>query len=750
MNIDRLLLTEAKRDSSLYNIDQSFLYECYRINKEFANDINEIYTHFERQILLEETNKDLLLKNLIDEASLGDYWNKAKGAVQGAVKGWQSSTPAAKPPILKPPVLAPNKPPVLKPTSAPDLSSIETEIGTILSQLKSADTNKQLNLGTEFGGIPVATPQQKGVIRRTIEKSIEAAVTKFITGIGNAAKATKTAVQNPKQTIDALIAKLTPNLSIPDDKKGLEAFRTLIINNPGYTNFGIGILVNISKIAGGGLVGGAVTGLLLRTALGHFKGEPIGTAFKKAMIVTGTSMAIGSVLKGLMSMLGGHGFIHGIEKYFGGGQATEAAATIAGTPEGIISTSLGEIDINAEEAVILPGNPLAKIVGEYIKNNKGHYVNYDGLFKYITEKTGISNQALNVAMDANDKSDHINAALYMMSMNSDQDLTPQINSVTGNLLSGIKDTIKTHPDYAKNFMGHMAGQAADTTTGHAADAAQQQAPPVTAQGQAPPGQVQGQSAPAVPSQHPPEPIDTETQSEVPSNQRLQIGDSTFKDKRVAYLYEKQIANHSFNPDKFQNDPKLWQALKKNQPGYSFFNNNGQINLGILNNGGTVAPAVHMATHTISIELHTDNSNLMRTILNKAVEASRQGINADNAIKLAGEGKYSEAINILKQAGVNVSDIKPPIRMDYIRQIEDGLEKLGMTPVNQGNGMARPDVTGIVEAFKNKDFATGFKAMDYLSKLAGIQTPVSPEVRQGLLSGTAIQESAYKSYMKKLI
>ena len=104
--------------------------------------------------------------------------------------------------------------------------------------------------------------------------------------------------------------------------------KAFVQRNPIWTNFIIGILINLIKIGAtlyfgplGGVVVGALFGIVLRSLVGRLKGESWGTAIKKAVIVTGMSILGGALTKGLFNVIKGGGFFSGFKSYFVGDAA---------------------------------------------------------------------------------------------------------------------------------------------------------------------------------------------------------------------------------------------------------------------------------------------------------------------------------------------------------------------------------------------------------------------------------------------
>jgi len=112
--------------------------------------------------------------------------------------------------------------------------------------------------------------------------------------------------------------------------------KAFVQRNPIWTNFIIGILINLVKIGAtlyfgplGGVVVGALFGIVLRSLVGRLKGESWGTAIKKAVIVTGMSILGGALTKGLFSAIRGGGFFSGFKSYFVGDAVQIAQDTAA-------------------------------------------------------------------------------------------------------------------------------------------------------------------------------------------------------------------------------------------------------------------------------------------------------------------------------------------------------------------------------------------------------------------------------------
>lgn len=138
------------------------------------------------------------------------------------------------------------------------------------------------------------------------------------------------------------VAKKDPNtgqITYVNDTSGpglVNFAKDFVRLNPKWANFTVGILVNLVKITTVGIAGfsgaltlGVIAGLVLRTTVGMLKGEPIGTAFKKAVVVTGISLLGGSITKGLFSWFKGGGFMTGAKEYFVGAPGADQVSDAA-------------------------------------------------------------------------------------------------------------------------------------------------------------------------------------------------------------------------------------------------------------------------------------------------------------------------------------------------------------------------------------------------------------------------------------
>lgn len=189
------------------------------------------------------------------------------------------------------------------------------------------------------------TPDATAGVVSPMSKKIAGIVTGLVSKMGNSieqkASAFGATVKDPQKLQKVMadaIAKIKPTLK-GEDGKLITDIQELIKKNPKWANVGVGILINVAKMASIGLAGasggtsvavGAIAGIVLRTAVGRMKGEDWGTAAKNAIKVTGISLLSGAALKGIIGMFQGTGFLSGMKSYFGFGGAADHAAGATG------------------------------------------------------------------------------------------------------------------------------------------------------------------------------------------------------------------------------------------------------------------------------------------------------------------------------------------------------------------------------------------------------------------------------------
>jgi hypothetical protein len=210
------------------------------------------------------------------------------------------------------------------------------------------DTSVPKNIGAEPSIIQKAALKTKelggkaGQIAMTLFQSIVVnALNRFV----NWSSALKSDILDAKKQGSAwqmIMTKLGPSMKIAkraadgtityeSDSSGtsmLNKLQDFTKLNPKWTNTIIGLLINITKMlsisltgatVGTSLVIGVLTGLLVRTIVGHYlKKESWKDALKNALLVTGLSLVGGALTKGLFSYFKGGGFIDGAKSYFTG------------------------------------------------------------------------------------------------------------------------------------------------------------------------------------------------------------------------------------------------------------------------------------------------------------------------------------------------------------------------------------------------------------------------------------------------
>ena len=337
-----------------------------------------------------------------------------------------------------------------------------------------------------------------GVVSPMSEK-ISGIVTGLVSKMGSSieqkASAFGATVKDPaklqKVMADA-IAKIKPTLK-GDDGKLITDIQELIKKNPGWANVGVGILINVAKMASIGLAGasggtsvavGAIAGIILRTTVGRIKGEDWGTAAKKAIKVTGISLLSGAALKGIIGMFQGTGFLSGMKSYFGfGGAADHAAGTHAAAtqhPAGATDAAQhaaagGQMNHNlvAQQAdkdlLSMPGEVSAKSVKDILKSDPEWFKS-----KFIPafNKTMHAGQgaASNVPQITPENADQwIDYTVKNGLINHDAKLN-QIISAAGGMPQTVKDTAIKHAFDTATMQG--AGHQAANVAGHAATAVQ--------------------------------------------------------------------------------------------------------------------------------------------------------------------------------------------------------------------------------------------------------------------------------------
>lgn len=286
----------------------------------------------------------------------------------------------------------------------------------------------------------------------------ESVVSTLVSNFGNKIEKTSNQFSNttkdPKklqQILNSSVAKLKPILK-GDDGQYLTSLTQLVQKNPGYANFAVGILINLSKMASVGLVGasggtslavGAIIGIILRTAVGRLRGEDWKTAATKAIKVTGVSLLAGAALKGVVNMFHGDGLLQGFKSYFGMGGG------------GSVRTALGNINITAQGRVSKEVvNNMSKYIQEYVERShgtgKGDAI---GFIQFLSQKTGMNVNTLQSALmgtEATSKS--LNTSLNQM-LSSPIQVHAWAKYYAPDLAERLKSFLQSNPQYANSLGG---------------------------------------------------------------------------------------------------------------------------------------------------------------------------------------------------------------------------------------------------------------------------------------------------------
>lgn len=243
----------------------------------------------------------------------------------------------------------------------PYQSDIQKIAGTV-----AAKTGQAIGAAKEKAGQAVAAVKQVAgsikdkagqVLDAAWESAITTAIVKFVKAIWAITKKGTAVLKNPKE-IPALITKfynhLKPNLTISADKTALQNLMQVMKQNPGWTNFGVGLMISLSKwitvasglgTAGISVAVGAAVGMVLRTAYGvYIKGEDPKTAAYKALKVTAASIAIGAMIKGLIAVFNQGTFWGGVKSYFVGGPPTTTGQQQQNLQGGNPSSQIVDLD----------------------------------------------------------------------------------------------------------------------------------------------------------------------------------------------------------------------------------------------------------------------------------------------------------------------------------------------------------------------------------------------------------------------
>jgi len=239
-------------------------------------------------------------------------------------------------------------------------------------------------------------------------------------------------------------------------------------------------------------------------------------------------------------------------------------------------------------------------------------------------------------------------------------------------------------------------------------------------------------------------------------------------KLQAELYKQKTQGHPYseeNPE-FKEDPKLWEALKKNKPGYVYKHDitasNRSAQLMLTPHPLHTSDAARMGTGMQQSAMESVNynkiQNLSRSAMNSYVKASSSGIFGKN---------MTAVVEALKEQDVNKAkklvqeDLKQnPGLANYLPQeLLDGsnsniLSKKAETDINkalseientQVPGIGGTDVSSIRELVSKGDYKTAVKAMEYISKVQGRESvPLDPDTYKNLTGKEIINKKATPS------
>jgi len=211
------------------------------------------------------------------------------------------------------------------------------------------------------------------VVKDAYLKSISAALSKYFNVINGLSKLkSKLSTTQAYKLLDNNLKKIAPSFktnSIYGDTN-LDKLRQIAKNNPGWTNVLIGLTQSLIKwgagtaIVAGGVAGATavpaalaasvICGIIMRTWYGvYIKKEPMATALKKAVIVALATLTIGSLVKGLTSMVSGGNFLSGVKTYFVG--VPDASQSVVDTPAKQMQTQLQAVPTSGAGEAIAQG-----------------------------------------------------------------------------------------------------------------------------------------------------------------------------------------------------------------------------------------------------------------------------------------------------------------------------------------------------------------------------------------------------------
>jgi len=340
-------LIDSAYDSIELGIDPDVLYKIYEANNVLYRNLMLVECRYG-----EYNDKELLNEKLFDTIA-----SKVKGAIYGAralAKG-QGISGAKQ---------------AYSGTSMDSRTQyFKNAIGDALHNIKKFDSSDETGLKSieKFGSIDIKP--SKGAVGGAVGDAISGVSSKVaqVAGTikdkaGNVVSAAyETAMQSALFTyfkslertsrdklkipgganaalslLKQLANKIKPNLTISEDKSLVDKLLQLAQQNPGYANILVGLFISMSKVVmiavgvatSKALIISAVLGIIVRTAYGKYvKGETVGQAFKKALIVTASTIAIGSLIKGMMAVIHHKDFLTGFKSYFVGGDAAAQQAS---------------------------------------------------------------------------------------------------------------------------------------------------------------------------------------------------------------------------------------------------------------------------------------------------------------------------------------------------------------------------------------------------------------------------------------
>jgi len=762
INENKRSLVEAALDSNELGIESDFIYKIYEANNVLIRDLMLVecrYGDFDEKELLNEKFLDKLASKVKGGLEFGKQL-VTTGDLDRAKSGYNAASTDSRTQYFK------------------------NAIGDALNNIKKFDTADETGLKAidKFAGIDIKASKSAAgavaskaaagvakvagtikdkagqVISTAYEKAIQAAVSTFFKTVELITKGSlkiQGGIKAVPELLQKLAAKIKPNLTVAEDKGFVDKLIQLAKQNPGYSNILVGFFISLSKVAliavgvaaSKALIISAVLGIIIRTMYGKYiKGETLGAAFKKALIVTASTILIGSLLKGIMAVFHHGDFLTGFKSYFVGGDAAaqQAAQQIGDIPTKDDMTDIFAMAKNNMYSGQPPEDALRSVMGDEQFNKFVHAF-------AVNDSTGAQLKA----------EDRVGTWLRAYFAGKDTRYPQYAADVLAKKGVHLDLSHMGGADAATQTTTDATQQAAsDTSSQTTTDATQQAASDTSSQAKA---EAIAKAKSEI-SQSAPTDSEHIVPAEAPAGTPQSIGEVNFDKPEMASVYAEQIKNHPFNPDLFKNDPKLWEALKQNQPGYSSFyekaaDGKEYLSLVAHNAGGINPMGVQMQMDSLSVDNYNIAQGTFRTILNKVVEAAKAGgagMDGPSIIKLAKAGQYADAVNVLKSAGVDVSDIRVPVPSNYIEVMKNALTKLATTKTDFGGlGTVDVNVQGILNAIQEKNMDTAFKAIEYLSKAENANVVIPDEVKQAFFNsvGTTttneslLKESVYKSMIK---